>query len=217
LKSWATPPASWPQVLHALGLLELLLRLVLLRLEEPAADQQLVLVMGIRRLVQPARYCHCARGVPNRAGDRRPGQRHRDGRPILAAPSRVVLLHLFTADNPPQDLGLRVMLTLGVEHLRRAANDDSRQPTAGAGANAICERVIGTLRRELLYRLLTVNEHHLRRVLTEYLLHYNTGTVLWASSHRLKLTPGHRRSILPGTGSAGKVLGGLTHEYQIAA
>ena len=40
-------------------------------------------------------------------------------------------------------------------------------------ANAICERIIGTLRRELFDRLLIVNEHHLRRVLTEYLRHYN--------------------------------------------
>ena len=40
-------------------------------------------------------------------------------------------------------------------------------------ANAICERIIGTLRRELLDRLLIVNEHHLRQVLTEYLRHYN--------------------------------------------
>jgi putative transposase len=41
-------------------------------------------------------------------------------------------------------------------------------------ANAICEWAIGTLRRELLGRLLIVNEHHLRRALTEYLQHYNT-------------------------------------------
>ena len=33
----------------------------------------------------------------------------------------------------------------------------------------------GTLRRELLDRLLIINEHHLRQVLTEYLRHYNTG------------------------------------------
>jgi len=38
--------------------------------------------------------------------------------------------------------------------------------------NAICERIIGTLRRELLDRMLIVNEHHLRLVLTEYLVHY---------------------------------------------
>lgn len=41
--------------------------------------------------------------------------------------------------------------------------------------NAVCERVIGTLRRELSDRLLIVNEYHLRWVLTEYVLHYNTG------------------------------------------
>ena len=40
-------------------------------------------------------------------------------------------------------------------------------------SNAICERMIGTLRRELLDQLLIVNEHHLRRALTEYLRHYN--------------------------------------------
>jgi len=47
-------------------------------------------------------------------------------------------------------------------------------PPQAPRANAICEQMIGTLRRELFDRLLIVNEHHLRRVLTEYLLHYNT-------------------------------------------
>jgi putative transposase len=42
-------------------------------------------------------------------------------------------------------------------------------PPQAPRADAICERIIGTLRRELLDRLLIVNEHHLRRVLTEYL------------------------------------------------
>ena len=46
-------------------------------------------------------------------------------------------------------------------------------PPQAPRANAICERIIGTLRRELFDRLLIVNEYHLRRVLTEYLLHYN--------------------------------------------
>ncbi|MEV1004029.1 integrase core domain-containing protein [Nonomuraea sp. NPDC050202] len=39
--------------------------------------------------------------------------------------------------------------------------------------NAICERVIGTLRRELLDRILILNERHLALVLQEYLIHYN--------------------------------------------
>jgi putative transposase len=39
--------------------------------------------------------------------------------------------------------------------------------------NAICERVNGTLRRELLDRILILNERHLAFVLREYLIHYN--------------------------------------------
>ncbi len=40
--------------------------------------------------------------------------------------------------------------------------------------NAICERLVGTLRRELLDRLLILGEGHLRTVLAEYQVHYNT-------------------------------------------
>jgi putative transposase len=39
--------------------------------------------------------------------------------------------------------------------------------------NAICERVIGTFRRELLDRTLILSERHLALVLGEYLIHYN--------------------------------------------
>ena len=40
--------------------------------------------------------------------------------------------------------------------------------------NAICERLVGTLRRELLDRVLIIGERHLQAVLTEYQAHYNT-------------------------------------------
>ncbi|MGO9293478.1 MAG: integrase core domain-containing protein [Streptosporangiaceae bacterium] len=93
-------------------------------------------------------------------------------------------------------------------------------PPQAPRANAICERVIGTLRRELLDRLLIVSEHHLRRVLTEYLHHYNTGR-----PHRAlgQLAPAQADSRPPEINLAEhrirlkQVLGGLTHEYQIAA
>ena len=93
-------------------------------------------------------------------------------------------------------------------------------PPQAPRANAICERIIGTLRRELLDRLLIVNEHHLRRVLTEYLRHYNT-----ARPHRAlgQLAPAQADARPPEINLAGhrirrkQVLGGLTHEYQIAA
>ena len=40
--------------------------------------------------------------------------------------------------------------------------------------NATCERLIGTLRREVLDRVLILGELQLRSVLTEYQAHYNT-------------------------------------------
>lgn len=46
-------------------------------------------------------------------------------------------------------------------------------PPRAPRANAICEPMIGTLRRELLDRILIVNERHLRRILTDYLHHFN--------------------------------------------
>jgi putative transposase len=40
--------------------------------------------------------------------------------------------------------------------------------------NAICERLVGTLRRELLDRVLILGEQHLHAVLADYKAHYNT-------------------------------------------
>jgi transposase InsO family protein len=59
---------------------------------------------------------------------------------------------IFTAD------GIRILLS----------------PPQAPRANAVCEPMIGTLRRELFDRVLIVSEHHLHQVLTEYLLHCNT-------------------------------------------
>ena len=86
--------------------------------------------------------------------------------------------------------------------------------------NAICERMIGTLRREVLDRLLIVNEHHLRRVLTEYMVHYNA-----ARPHRSlgQLAPAQAHTRPPEINLAEyrirrkQILAGLTHQYQIAA
>jgi hypothetical protein len=46
-----------------------------------------------------------------------------------------------------------------------------KTPPQAPRANAICERVVGTLRRELLDRTLILGERHLRAVL--YAAHYN--------------------------------------------
>ncbi|MFB7999265.1 integrase core domain-containing protein [Streptomyces sp. NPDC056002] len=46
-------------------------------------------------------------------------------------------------------------------------------PPKAPRANAICERVVDTLRRELLDRMLIYNEAHAVKVMTEYIQHYN--------------------------------------------
>jgi hypothetical protein len=53
--------------------------------------------------------------------------------------------------------------------------------------NAICERLVGTLRHEILDRGLILGERHLRAVLTEYQAHYNTA----------RAAPGHRATRPP--------------------
>jgi putative transposase len=94
-------------------------------------------------------------------------------------------------------------------------------PPQAPRANAICERTIGTLRREVLDRTLIVSEQHLRQVLTEYLRHYNT-----ARPHRAlgQLTPAQAGTYPPEPVNLAEhrirrkqVLGGLTHEHYVAA
>jgi Integrase core domain len=46
-------------------------------------------------------------------------------------------------------------------------------PQAAPRANAIAERWVGTVRRELLDRMLIINHRHLEHVLTEYVAHFN--------------------------------------------
>ena len=96
-----------------------------------------------------------------------------------------------------------------------------KSPPRGPRANAICERVIGELRRELLDRMLIVNEEQLRRTLTTYLAHRNE-----ARPHRAlgQLTPAQAETGPPAPVNLADyrirrkaILGGLTHEYQIAS
>ena len=90
-------------------------------------------------------------------------------------------------------------------------------PPQAPKANAICERMIGTLRREVLDQMLILSEHHLRQVLTEYLRHYNTGrphrTLGQVQPARAATTDRPRQ--LPGPPET--VLGGLASEYQAVA
>ena len=89
-----------------------------------------------------------------------------------------------------------------------------RTPVRAPQANAIAERWIGTVRRELLDRMLIINGRHLTAVLTEYVAHFNDHR-----PHRALSQAAPLRSLPPpASPSQGHLrrrgrLGGLIHEY----
>ena len=50
-----------------------------------------------------------------------------------------------------------------------------KTPFQAPQANAFCERLIGTVRRECLDFLIPLNDGHLRSLLKEWVTHYNRG------------------------------------------
>ena len=93
-----------------------------------------------------------------------------------------------------------------------------RTPVRAPRANAIAERFISSVRRELLDRTLIINQRRAITVLTEYAEHYN--------SHRPHRTLGQAAPLRPlpqpTTSETNTIrrrdrLGGLLHEYQQAA
>jgi putative transposase len=101
-----------------------------------------------------------------------------------------------------------------------------KTPPQSPQANAVCERLLGTLRRECLDFLIPLTEDHLRRLLHEWVCHYNAGRPQLAlgpgipqpptqspvprQAHRHQL-PKHLHLV------ARPVLGGLHHEYWLEA
>jgi putative transposase len=112
-------------------------------------------------------------------------------------------------DDAVASMGLRVLKT----------------PVRTPQANAFCERLIGTLRRECLDWLIPLNERHLRQILTEWVAHYHRGRPHTSLGPGLPEPPppwlrpqpsGHH---LPDGLHIGvkPVLGGLDHEYRLEA
>lgn len=98
-----------------------------------------------------------------------------------------------------------------------------RTPVRAPKANAYCERLVGSIRRECLDFMIPLGEKHLRRIVAEWVRHYNQGRP------HLSLGPGipepapvflplqgHDRHSLAEDCKvvARAVLGGLHHEYR---
>jgi putative transposase len=98
-----------------------------------------------------------------------------------------------------------------------------KTPVRSPTANAFCERLIGTIRRECLDFMIPINQRHLRLILKEFARHYNRGrphsslgpgipepiqASVPAGVHRHKLPAEFRVALRP-------ILGGLHHEYRL--
>jgi transposase InsO family protein len=86
--------------------------------------------------------------------------------------------------------------------------------------NAHCERVIGTVRREVLDHVLVLNEDHARRVLAEYQDHYNGHRPHRAREQRPPDVVGQPVPVHDLDGRRllrTRVLGGVINEYRYAA
>jgi transposase InsO family protein len=93
-----------------------------------------------------------------------------------------------------------------------------KTPVRAPRANAIAERFVGTIRRELLDRLLIINQRHAAAVLYEFEHHYNDHRPHRALGQAAPSRPLPRR---PTTEihniERRNRLGGLVHEYQQVA
>ena len=72
------------------------------------------------------------------------------------------------------DLFERAFDALKLAKPNSAARSEST-PVRAPLANSICERLIGTIRRECLDFIIPLGERHLKRILREWIRHYNRG------------------------------------------
>ena len=103
-----------------------------------------------------------------------------------------------------------------------------KSPPRSPQANAICERLIGTIRRECLDWLIPVTENHLRTILKLWADHYNRGRPHMSlgpglpdppNPQSIAASPGFKefrhRVGVPLRVNVKSVLGGLRHEYTL--
>jgi putative transposase len=99
-----------------------------------------------------------------------------------------------------------------------------KTPVRVPQANAFCERVIGTIRRECLDFIIAISEGHVRAILREWVTHYNRGRPHASLGPGLPESSGvvaavgeaHGHSFPAGCRVAAMpILGGLHHEYRL--
>ena len=94
-------------------------------------------------------------------------------------------------------------------------------PVRAPSANAICERVVGTIRRECLDPMFILGRRHLEAVLAEYVEHYNAHRPHRSLSQRAPCALDTALALI-GDADLARLrradrLGGLIHEYRMVA
>jgi putative transposase len=111
------------------------------------------------------------------------------------------------------------------QHIRRLGLRVLKTPPQSPQANALCERLIGTLRRECLDFVIPLTAHHVQRLLAAWIPHYNHGRPHMSLGPGIPQPPAplpmtlqaHRHRLpAPLRVVARSVLGGLHHEYVLA-
>ena len=89
-----------------------------------------------------------------------------------------------------------------------------RTPYGAPKANAICERFLGSVRRECLDFFLILSEQHLHRVMKEYQAYFNLARPHQGIEQRIPCQPEQQKGPSPGGNVISHpVLGGLHHDY----
>ena len=96
-----------------------------------------------------------------------------------------------------------------------------RTPVRSPRANAFAERFVGSVRRECLDRLMIFSQSYLEAVLREFAIHYNQNRPHRSLEQTAPLkstpTPVPHRCVEPRQLRRTERLGGVIHEYEIAA
>ena len=83
--------------------------------------------------------------------------------------------------------------------------------------NSICERFIGSARRECFNSIIIFGERHLERVLFEYRTYFNTRQPHQGIGQRIPVPVACNKSSKGATAMSIPVLEGIHHDYQVAA
>jgi len=153
-----------------------------------------IIELGSRRLVHF--------GVTRNPTDAWLAQQLREATPFAQGPRFLIRDN----DSKYSKLFARVASGTGIEVLRT--------PYGAPKANAICERFLGSVRRECLDFFLILSECQLHRMMQEYQMYFNHTRPHQGIGQRIPCHPvGGARQSRGGQVSSRPVLGGLHHDY----